>query len=269
MSSSTPTSHLRRAALGLYTYAEFFSLALVFLPIMAVVALLKRREAGRRARGRWMRRFGKLTSQLTPLWRFHVEGEGPKDIEGRAYVVVSNHLSTADPFLLCHLPWDMRWVAKREVFRQPVTGWLISLGGDIPLERGNRASVERMFAEARETLADGMSVMLFPEGTRSGDGQLQEFKDGAFELAIEAGVPVLPLAISGTRECRPKGSTWFGDADAVVRVLEPISTEGLTLADVQDLKARVRERIAAALTRPRALDGRFEANTAPNAASLP
>ncbi len=240
---------MKRMVLRLYTYAEFILLGLfVFLPIMAAARVFARHDPGRRARGRWMRRFGKLTSQLSPLWRFHVEGDGPHDIGDRAYVVVSNHLSTADPFLLCHLPWDMRLIAKREVFRQPVTGWLISLGSDIPLERGNRASVECMFAAARETLASGMSVMLFPEGTRSADGQLQEFKDGAFALAIESGVPVLPLAIHGTRECRPKGSKWFGEADAVVRVLEPISTQGLTAADVPRLKGQVRDRIALAAT---------------------
>lgn len=88
-----------------------------------------------------------------------------------------------------------------------------------------------------------MSIMLFPEGTRSPDGKLQAFKDGAFSLAIAAQVPVLPVALHGTRECRPKGSLWFGEATAVVRVLEPISTSGLTEADVPALRDRVRLRI--------------------------
>ncbi len=236
---------VRRVALGLYTYAEFFFLAVfVFLPIMAAVALVARRDPGRRLRGRWMRRFGRLTSELTPLWRFRVEGRTPPGIDERAYVVVANHMSTADPFLLSHLPWDMRWVAKAEAFRVPITGWLIGLGGDIPVRRGARASIERMFAAAHATLASGLSVMLFPEGTRSPDGQLQAFKDGAFDLAIEAQVPVLPVVVHGTRACRPKGSLWFGDATAVARVLEPISTEGLTSVDAPALRERVRELIA-------------------------
>jgi len=236
---------IRRAALGLYTYGEFFFLALfVFLPIMALVALFARRDPGRRLRGRWMRRFGRLTSELTPLWRFRVEGRAPPGIEKSPYVVVSNHVSTADPFLLSHLPWDMRWVAKAEAFRVPVTGWLISLGGDIPLKRGVKSSIERMFDAAHATLASGTSVMLFPEGTRSADGELQPFKDGAFNLAIEAQVPVLPVVVHGTRACRPKGSLWFGDASAVARVLEPVSTAGLTAVDVPALRERVRDRIA-------------------------
>jgi 1-acyl-sn-glycerol-3-phosphate acyltransferase len=238
---------MKIAVLGLFTYFEFFVLALVFLPIMAAVVLFTRPEPGRRRRGRWMRRFGRLTSRLTPLWTFSIEGEGPAAIDSKPFVVVSNHLSTADPFLLSWLPWDMRWVAKEELFRPPVTGWLLRLGGDIPLHRGERSSVERMFAACRETIAAGVSVMIFPEGTRSRDGRLQAFKDGAFQLAVETQVPVLPVVVSGTRECRPKGSLWFGRARAVVRVLEPISTAGLASADVSRLRDQVRSLIASEL----------------------
>ncbi len=237
-----------KALLGLYTYFEFFLLALVFLPIMGLVALFTgKRDPGRRLRGQWMRRFGRVTSACTPLWRFSVEGEKPAGIDRESFVVVSNHQSTADPFLLSWLPWDMRWVAKQELFRQPVTGWLISLGGDIPQRRGERESVVEMFDECKKTLAAGVSVMLFPEGTRSPDGKLQAFKDGAFQLAIESQRPILPVALTGTHACRPKGSLWFGKAKAVARVLEPVPTQGLTLADLPKLKEQVRERIAAEL----------------------
>jgi 1-acyl-sn-glycerol-3-phosphate acyltransferase len=235
---------MKRVLYGVYSYVEFVLVALLFLPVMALVALVTPRDAGRRIRGRWMRRFGWLTSRLTPLWKFSVEGQPPADIDQRAFVVVSNHLSSSDPFLLCSLPWDMRWVAKEELFHQPLIGWLLKLGGDISLRRGEKDSVLRMLDDCRLTLASGMSVMLFPEGTRSPDGRLQAFKDGAFQLAIESQVPVLPLVVNGTRECRPKGSRWFGEAHAVVRVLEPISTFGMTLADVPQLRDQVRQRIA-------------------------
>lgn len=249
---------MRRALFGLFTYFEFFVLAFAFLVPLAVAALISKRGADRRLRGRWMRRFGRVTSALTPLWRFSVEGSRPADIDAKGYVVVCNHQSTADPFLLSWLPWDMRWVAKEELFRTPPVGWLMRLSGDIPLRRGDGESVAKMMAQCRATLAAGMSVMLFPEGTRSPDGKLLPFKDGAFRLAIETGRPILPLALHGTRSCRPKGSLWFGDADAVVRALEPIPTAGLTLEDLPWLKEQVRERISvaadalAARTRPRA-----------------
>jgi 1-acyl-sn-glycerol-3-phosphate acyltransferase len=233
--------------LGLCAYVTFFLSALVFLPVLGLVTLVTLRDPTRRIRGRWMRRFGKTTSSLTPLWRFRIEGPRPPDIDHRAYVVVSNHESTADPFLLSWLPWDMRWVAKESLFKLPFLGWLMRLGGDIPLRRGDRTSVGQMMTMSARTLAGGLSVMLFPEGTRSPDGQLGPFKDGAFQLAITAQAPILPVVIAGTRQCRPKGSLWFGQARAVARVLEPVPTIGLTIDDVARLRERVRARIADAI----------------------
>ncbi len=238
---------MRRAALGLYTYFEFFVMAVLFVLPMGLVALFSKKDPGMRVRGRWMRRFGRTTSALTPLWKFRVEGQKPAGIERESFVVVANHQSTADPFLLSSLPWDMRWISKEELFKLPLIGWLMRFGGDIPLRRGERSSVEKMFDECRRTLAAGVSVMIFPEGTRSPDGKLQPFKDGAFQLAIETQRPVVPLAVYGTRACRPKGSLWFGSATAVVRVLEPVSTAGLTLEELPKLKAQVREQIAVAV----------------------
>lgn len=236
---------MKIAAVGLYTYAEFGACVALFLPAMGLAHVLHRGDVTQRVPGQWMRRFGRVTSNLTPLWKFKVEGEAPRDILSRAYVVVSNHESTADPFLLSHLPWDMRWIAKEEIFKMPVLGTMMKFGGDIPLRRGERESVQQMMDEARRTLAAGMPVMIFPEGTRSRDGRLLPFKDGAFQLAVDMGVPVLPLALAGTRNCRPKGSKWFGDANAVVKVLEPIESTGV---DVATLRDRARTRIGTEVT---------------------
>ena len=194
-----------------------------------------------------LRFFGRANYRLTPIWRFSVDGTAPADIRERAYVVISNHESSADPFLLSWLPWDMRWIVKAELFRVPLLGLLLRFGGDIALRREKRDSIARMFEECRRTLAAGMSIMLFPEGTRSRDGRLLPFKDGAFRLVIEEQAPVLPLALAGTRSCRPKGSFWFGQAEAVVRVLAPIETAGMTLEDLPRLRALSRERIASAV----------------------
>lgn len=258
---------MKRAFLGLYTYVEFTLTALAFLPMMAVVAVVTPDDPGRRIRGQWMRRFGRATYRLTTIWRFRVEGTPPPDIFKKGYVVVSNHQSTADPFLLSWLRWDMRWVAKEAIFKLPVIGWLMRLGGDIPLRRGERDSVAEMMAEAKRTLTSGMCVMIFPEGTRSASGDLLPFKPGAFQLAIEAGAPILPLALHGTRACRPKGSLWFGQAKAVVRVLEPVSTEGYTVADVGALAEKVRARISAAVTELERQAGETPARTLGSAAA--
>lgn len=242
-------------ASGLYTYAEFGACVLAFLPIMAASSVRHRDDPAQRKPGRWMRRLGWLTSRLSPLWDFSVEGTPPADIGHRPYVVVSNHESTADPFLLTYLPWDMRWVAKEELFKIPIIGLAFKWGGDIPLRRGHGDSVRAVMDECKRSLAAGIPIMMFPEGTRSKDGELLPFRDGAFRLAIEAGVPIVPLAIAGTKECRPKGSKWFGRARARVRVLEPISTAGMTLDDVATLRDRAREAIANALPPLRAKIG--------------
>jgi 1-acyl-sn-glycerol-3-phosphate acyltransferase len=232
---------------GLYTYAEFGLCVTAFLPLMAASSLRHRGDPTQRAPGRWMRRLGRTTGRLTPLWRFAVEGDVPTDIDRKPYVVIANHESQADPFLLSWLPFDMRWVAKHELFEPPVTGWAMRFGGDIPLRRGERESVLEMMEECKHALAGGISVMMFPEGTRSKDGELLPFKDGAFALAIAAGVPVLPVAIAGTRAMRPKHSKWFGRAHACAKILQPIPTQGLSAGDVATLRERSRDALTAAL----------------------
>jgi len=238
---------MRRAVLGLYSYAEFFAKIAIFLPVLGISSFRHRGDPTQRMPGRWMRRFGRATSRASPIWKFSVEGDAPADIATRGYVVVANHESTADPFLLSFLPWDMRWVAKEELFHLPVIGWLMRFSGDIPLRRGDRASVEKMMGEARAALSLGQSIMMFPEGTRSASGELGPFKDGAFLLALEANAPILPVALAGTRDCRPKGSLWFGEARAIARVLEPIATGGLGPTEAATVRDEARRRIAAAL----------------------
>ncbi|MBS2012133.1 MAG: 1-acyl-sn-glycerol-3-phosphate acyltransferase [Deltaproteobacteria bacterium] len=245
------------AITGLYTYAEFGLCVAAFLPIMAASSLRHRGDPTQRAPGRWMRRLGRTATRLTPLWKFEIEGAAPSDIDRRGYVVIANHESQADPFLLSWLPFDMRWVAKEELFRQPFTGWAMRFGGDIPLRRGERASVEQMMGECERALAGGISVMMFPEGTRSQNGELLPFKDGAFSLAVRAGVPVLPVAIAGTREMRPKHSKWMGKAHAGAKVLAPIPTEGLGEVDVPALRERARDAIKGVLPDLRSRYGRY------------
>ncbi|MDB5213047.1 MAG: 1-acyl-sn-glycerol-3-phosphate acyltransferase [Myxococcaceae bacterium] len=238
---------MKHAVEGLYTYAEFGLVCSAFIPVMAVSSLIHRGDPTQRIPGRWMRRLGRTASRLTPLWKFEIEGERPSDIDHSAYVVVANHESQADPFLLSFLPWDMRWVAKEELFHQPLTGWAMRFGGDIPIRRGEGESVREMMNECQRALAGGISVMMFPEGTRSRDGELLPFRDGAFRLALAAGVPILPVALAGTRQMRPKHSKWFGKAHACAKILAPIPTAGLGPEGVGALRDRTRATIAAAL----------------------
>lgn len=238
---------MRKLALGLYSFAGFGLTAVAFLPVMGAAHRFHRNDPTQRVPGQWMRRFGRTCVRLSPMWRFSIEGEAPADIDQRAYVVVANHLSDADPFLLSFLPWDMRWLAKEELYRLPLIGPLMRYGGDIPIARKSREGARHAMEEARRSLDAGISIMMFPEGTRSRDGNLLPFKDGAFRLAIEAGVPILPIAIAGTEACRPKGSKWIGEASARARVLSPIETAGVGVEDVERIREQARARIEEAV----------------------
>jgi 1-acyl-sn-glycerol-3-phosphate acyltransferase len=215
----------------------------LWLPWMALVYVVTVPfDPGRYVVGRWFRRAAMTCVALNPLWSFRTSGVRIRDPR-RPYVAVCNHESYADIFLVSHLPWEMKWLAKAELFRLPVMGWLMRMAGDIPVRRASRASGIEALAECRDRLAKHVSVMIFPEGTRSRTGDLLPFKDGAFRLAIEAGAPILPLVVAGTRSAMRKGSFLFGRARAEVRALEPIPTDGLTLHDVGALRDRVRDLI--------------------------
>ena len=216
-----------------------------FFYVSAVWLLTAPFDPGRYQAGRAFRRLAVSHVALTRLWRFETEGvppEGPR----RPYVVVSNHESYADIFLMSHFPWEMKWLSKHTIFKIPVMGWMMRMALDVPVRRGERESAIAALAECRDRLARRVSVMIFPEGTRSRTDDLLPFKDGAFHLAIQSRVPILPVAIAGTRSCMAKGSFAFRHAHAKARVLAPIATDGLTLDDVPALRERTRATIDSA-----------------------
>jgi 1-acyl-sn-glycerol-3-phosphate acyltransferase len=207
----------------------------------------------RRAAGRALRKFGRRVVMNQPGWLPEIVGKFPEDIAERPYVVVANHRSLADPFLLSLLPWDMRWVVKRELLDWPLAGTLLRLGGDIPVDRDSKLDGRRALREAERALRAGQRLMLFPEGRRS-RGQVLPFKAGALYSAVRVGAPVLPIAISGT-ENWIRGQAIIGGGLAKAQVLAPIETEGRRLGEVELLAEEVRVRIAKALTESAGVDG--------------
>jgi 1-acyl-sn-glycerol-3-phosphate acyltransferase len=237
---------LWQSILSLWSWLVLVLCILLWFPLLIVVRLLTFPfDRGRYIPGYIFRRIGPVMATLNPLWRFRYSGTLPTNPR-RPYVVVSNHESFADILLISHLPWEMKWLSKAELFRIPVMGWMMWLVGDVPVWRGFGPSAVEAMVRCRNVLRDRVSVMIFPEGTRSKTAELLPFKDGAFRLAIEAGVAILPLALSGTGTALRKHDWRFGKSVAEVRVLEPIETTGLTLDDVSALKARVREIIVKA-----------------------
>ena len=236
-------SRLWQSIVSLWAWLVLVACVVIWLPIMALLRLVTAPfDHGRYTVGYFFRQIPVVMAALNPLWRFRVAGTMPADPR-RPYVVVSNHESFVDILLISHLPWEMKWLSKAELFRIPVLGWLLRLAGDVPIQRGFGPSAVEAIAKCREVLADRVSVMIFPEGTRSTTADLLPFKDGAFRLAIDAGVPILPLVVHGTSTALPKHDWRFGRSTAVVHVLEPVETTGLTPADVPALKERVREMI--------------------------
>jgi 1-acyl-sn-glycerol-3-phosphate acyltransferase len=218
----------------------------VWLPLLVLARLVTAPfDSGRYWAGLLFRKIAVVTATLNPLWRFRVTGILPTNPR-HPYVVVSNHESFVDILLISHLPWEMKWLSKVEILRIPVLGWDMWLAGDVPVERGTARSAVKAIRRCRKILEQRVSVIIFPEGTRTNTDEMLPFKDGAFRLAIDAGVPILPLMVRGTRTALPKHGWRFGRADAEVQVLAPIQTEGLGLRDVETLKQRVRDVIAKA-----------------------
>ena len=217
-------------------------LILAWFPLMVVSRLFERDSVLYRT-GYLFRRLGKALTSVNGAWKLHIEGEPVRDPR-RPYVVVCNHQSLADIPLISNLPWEMKWMGKEELFSLPVIGWMMRLAGDIPVDRKSARSGVLAFASAKRYLERKCSVMMFPEGTRTLDGRVRRFNDGAFHLAISAKVPVLPLVIEGSRNCIPKNSWKFGrPSDILLKILPAVDTSALTLDDVAKLRDSVRSSI--------------------------
>ena len=233
-----------RSVVSIWAWLALGVSVIITLPRVTVLWLLTRRsDPGRYRAGFAFRQLAVIHQKLNPLWHFSVSGTIPSDPR-RPYMVVANHESFVDILLIAHLPFEMKWLSKSEFFKYPLVGWMMRMAGDIRLDRGDRKSSVKVLGDMRDRLAKKVSVMVFPEGTRSASGELGEFKDGAFKVAIDAGVPVLPLAVIGTRDALIKHDWRFGSSHAEVRVLAPLSTEGLDRRDAAELREQARTAIA-------------------------
>jgi 1-acyl-sn-glycerol-3-phosphate acyltransferase len=191
-----------------------------------------------------------LYTYVFPYWTVRIRDRA-RIRDDRACVLVSNHQSLLDILVLFRLYKPFKWVSKIEVFGVPFIGWNMRLNRYIAIRRGDRDDARRMLAACGRALAEGSSVLIFPEGTRSLDGELRPFRHGAFTLALEHGVPILPIVLDGTLDALPKhGAVLRNPADIVVQVLEPIDVQGI--ADADALRALVRAVMADALETLRA-----------------
>ena len=186
--------------------------------------------------------------KVPPTWKQRVEGLEHID-KNKSYVIAINHQSMADIISLYFLPLNFRWVSKEEVFRIPYIGPLLIAHGDIPIQRGNpRESMNKVVRDGKMWIERGASIAIFPEGTRSKDGEIHRFKAGAFVLAKDANVEILPVVLDGTRNIFKPKSYWFNWRNVLtVKVLPPIPTEKVAEMEASELAQMVQEQMTSAL----------------------
>ena len=182
-----------------------------------------------------------------PAWSVRVEGRSTIRMRDR-YVIVSNHQSQLDILLAFNLFFPFKWVSKAEVFKIPFIGWNMYLNRYIKLKRGDKKGIAKMFVDCEKALAEGNSLFVFPEGTRSETGTLKPFKSGAFILAKKMQIPILPVVITGTKTALPKHSMNFhGSQKMSIRVLEPVDYERFAHLTAKETGDMIRDIIAAEL----------------------
>ena len=196
---------------------------------------------------RWMVIQGIVLTKMSPFWKVVVDGREKID-QNQAYVIVPNHQSMLDIVFFNMLHHRLRWVSKIEVFKIPIVGWEMRMVKYIELVRGNKASVVKMMESCVESLQEGISVVIFPEGTRSLTGEIGKFKPGAFQIAVKTDKPLLPVLIDGTGDILPKKGFLFGSRIVVrIRVLDPIFPGNFKTGDPDELAAMVQAQMVSAM----------------------
>jgi 1-acyl-sn-glycerol-3-phosphate acyltransferase len=169
--------------------------------------------------------WGSLIVWLNPLWSVSIIGR-EKIKASQPYVLISNHQSYLDILVLYGLFKHFKWVSKKEIFNIPIVGWNMSLNKYVAINRSNKFSSVKMMNDCEAHLRRGSSIIIFPEGTRSNDGEMHAFKEGAFKLALNSKVPIMPIIVNGTLHGFPRNGFVFDHkCRVVIKVLDPIPYE--------------------------------------------
>ena len=241
------TSHLTRlkrfiTSTVIWVFTSLLTV-LLFLAMLLVTAVTFPFDTRRRRQHALCFWWSDAVMGANPYWNVTVQGLEKIDHD-RSYVIVANHQSLADIVLLFQTRMQFKWIAKDSLFRIPFLGWCMSLTRHVRLRRGRLSSVRGAYQEASAWIDRGISVMFFPEGTRSTSGEMQDFHNGPFKLALKKNVAVLPIAIQGTSNAMPKGKWLFNPDGAVsLRVLPTLEPDDFNARGPESLKKAAWETI--------------------------
>lgn len=212
--------------------------ATVFLSILFLFPIIFIVRSQKKAVNEIEKQWGRLLLFVSGV---HLEIKGLENIHPhQSYIIMANHQSYHDIFLLSTLPVLIHWMAKKELFKIPFFGWMLRWIGAIDIDRENRTKTYLSLKKAVEKIRQGATVLIFPEGTRSPTGELLPFKKGGFSLAILSGSPILPVTIEGTHRIMAKGSFLVFPGLAKALIHPPLETKSLTLKDRDWLQEKIR-----------------------------
>jgi len=180
-----------------------------------------------------------ILSFLIPIWSIKINGR-EKAIKGTTYIIISNHQSLLDILLLNCLRYRYKWISKIELTKVPVIGWYLKMADYIVIDRGNEDSKTEMLEKSYTCLKKGISIMIFPEGTRSLNNEIGFFKRGPFQLALQANIPLLPVLIDGTGGILPKHGLIFGSGHEIrIKVMDPVYPDSFGTDKPEDLALKL------------------------------
>jgi 1-acyl-sn-glycerol-3-phosphate acyltransferase len=221
-------------------------LIVIYIPILWVSKLFDK-DPSHYKTGYRFRGLGRAMTRINPWWK--VTTHIPYQVKDRnPYIFVANHLSMADIPVLSHVPWEMKWVGKKELFELPLLGKMMVWSKDIYVDRKAANRLIATLKQVKDHIDNKVSVLFFPEGTRSKNGNLNKFNDGAFAMAIRFKVPIIPIVMDGTQKALPKGKWKFDSkVDMHIHVLPPVETSSYKKNEARELSLHVRELMAVKL----------------------